>query len=77
MQKMMISVLIAGALALISWPVVDDPVNPALEFVDVKKNDWTGQRAAWVGDQNKRDAILMSAVWQASVHKPNTAIFLE
>jgi len=62
-MRIFFSLAIAGALALIAWPAVDSSDEPALTFVAAGQSNWTGQRAAWVGDDVKRNAIIMSAVW--------------
>lgn len=62
-MKWMMPMLVVMSLSLMAWPVLDEPAEPALEFVDVHTTDWTGQRPAWAGDDAKRNAILMSAVW--------------
>jgi len=62
-MRFVISLAVAGVLALIAWPTVDVPDAPALMLVGAREPGWTAQRVAWVGDDAKRNAILMSAVW--------------
>lgn len=62
-MRILFPLAIAGALALIAWPAVDAPDKPALTFVAAGQSNWIGQRAVWVGDDDKRNAIIMSAVW--------------
>jgi|GEM_PF-2427822 len=68
-MRIVLPLAVAGALGLMAWPIVDAPSAPALEFVDSHRDHWPGQsllkarQATWVGNENKRDAILMSAVW--------------
>ena len=54
---------VGTALALIAWPVVDTPEQPALTFIAASPSSWTAPQTAWVGDDDKRNAILVSAVW--------------
>lgn len=62
-MRILFSLAIVGALALIAWPAVDPPDEPALTFVATGQSNWDGRRAAWIGDDDKRNAIIMSAVW--------------
>lgn len=62
-MRILLSLAIVGALGLIAWLAVDTPDEPALTFVAAGQSNWTGRRAAWVGDDDKRNAIIMSAVW--------------
>lgn len=62
-MRMIFPLMVAGVLVLIAWPVLDAPAEPALAFIDAHQSNWPVQRAAWVGDDEKRNAIIMSAVW--------------
>jgi len=62
-MRMIFPLMVVGVLALIAWPDLDAPAEPALAFIDEQQSNWPVQRAAWVGDDEKRNAIIMSAVW--------------
>ena len=62
-MRILYSLAIAGALALIAWPTVDSPDEPALSFVASSDSSWALPRVAWIGDDDKRNAIIMSAIW--------------
>lgn len=63
MMRYLLPTVVAGVLSLMAWPVMDEPSEPALEFVRGDINDWNGVQTSWAGNVDKRDDILMSAVW--------------
>lgn len=70
-MRILLPLAVAGVLGLMARPIVDAPSAPALEFVANPGNHWPEQsllrarQASWVGNEDKRDAIIMSAVWTA------------
>jgi len=62
-MRVLFLLAIGGLLTLIAWPAVDTPDEPALSFIAAGQSNFPSQHAAWVGDDDKRNAIIMSAVW--------------
>ncbi|HEY9080429.1 hypothetical protein [Magnetovibrio sp.] len=69
-MRLIFPLSIAGALAVVAWPLVDTTDDPAMSFIDARTTNFPVQRAAWVGDDEKRNAILSSAVWVAHESAP-------
>ena len=69
MKRYVMSAMVAAVLGLMAWPVMDEPQEPAVEFVHNSVSQWARQHAqnrnTWAGDEQKRNSILMSAVWRA------------
>ncbi len=68
-MKWIVPVLAAMGVGLAAAPVLDEPLEPAVEFVGAQNQDWKQQRAAWVGDTIRRNAILTSAVWRGETDR--------